>query len=251
VTETSFPAGSVELALLGSGEFEPWTEPVDRWLLERSRNPSGVVLVAPTAAAHEGEESFSSWGKKGLDHYAALGVRAEVLPLRTRDDAHREDLARRLDDAAFVYFSGGNPFRLSEALAGTPFWDALVAAMADGLPYAGCSAGVACLTEMTYDSEAEDFDELWKPGIGFVARTLFGLHWDIVDTWRPGARAFIVDAVTDGQAFVGLDEDTAIAGDGRSWTVFGRQGVHVRRYGEWTTHRPGDTFELALPLAVG
>ena len=237
------------MALLGSGEFEAWTEPVDRWLLERSRNGAGVVLVAPTAAAHEGEASFSSWGAKGLEHYRSLGVPAEVLPLRTREDAHREDLVRRLDDAAFVFFSGGNPFRLAEVLAGTPFWRALRGAMTDGLPYAGCSAGVACLTEVTYDSEADHLGELWKPGLGLLARTLFGPHWDIVDTWRPGVRDFIVDSVLDGQVLVGLDEDTAMAGDGNTWMVFGRQGVHVRRHGTWVTHRPGDAFELPLPLA--
>jgi hypothetical protein len=45
---------------------------------------------------------------------------------------------------------------------------------------------------------------------------------------------------------VGLDEDTAMVGDGRTWSVLGRQGVHVLRAGSWTTHRHGDRFELDL-----
>jgi cyanophycinase len=239
---------SLSLALLGSGEFEPWSEPVDRWLLERSRNPNGVVLVAPTAAAHEGEGSFAGWGAKGLEHFASLDVAAEVLPLRTRDDAHRDDVVARLDDASFVYFSGGNPARLTEVLSGSPFWQAMCRGLAEGLPYAGCSAGVACLTETTYDSDTPDLESVWRPGIGFVRGTLFGPHWDIVDTWIPGARDFIVGSVLDGQIFVGLDEDTAMVGDGRSWSVFGRQGVHVLRHGSWSTYRSGDAFELELPL---
>ncbi|HSJ50135.1 MAG TPA: Type 1 glutamine amidotransferase-like domain-containing protein, partial [Actinomycetota bacterium] len=124
----------VSMALLGSGEFEPWSERVDRWLLERSPYPGGPVLIAPTAAAHEGEESFAAGGAKGVGHFAALGVRAEVLPLRTRDDAHRDDVVARLDDAALVYFSGGNPARLAEVLAGSPFWDRLCRGLAEGLP---------------------------------------------------------------------------------------------------------------------
>ena len=239
----------VTMALLGSGEFDPWSESVDRWLLERSRNPGGVALVAPTAAAHEGEASYSAWGNKGLEHYAAMGVPAEVLPLRTRDDAHRDDLVTRLDDAALVYFSGGNPARLADVLRDTPFWESLCHALTDGLPYAGCSAGVACLTERTYDSDAQDFDTLWQPGIGFFRQTLFGPHWDIVDSWVPGASAFIVGSVQTGEVLVGLDEDTAMTGDGRSWNVLGRQGVHVLRDGEWATYRHADTFELALPQA--
>lgn len=238
----------LSLALLGSGEFEPWSEPVDRWLLERSRNPDGVVLIAPTAAAHEGEESFAAWGAKGLEHFGRSGRPAEVLPLRTRDDAHRDDVAARLDDASLVYFSGGNPARLTEVLTGSPFWDAMCRGLSDGLPYAGCSAGVACLTEVTYDSDTQDLESVWRPGMGFVRRTLFGPHWDIVDSWVPGARDFIVGSVRDGQLFVGLDEDTAMVGDGASWSVLGRQAVHVLRHGAWTTFRAGDVFELELSL---
>ncbi|MGH2819135.1 MAG: hypothetical protein ACRDJ5_00625, partial [Actinomycetota bacterium] len=78
------------LALLGSGEFDPWSEPVERWLIERSRNPGGLALVVPAAAAHEGDGSFSAWGAKGLEHFAALGAPAEVLALKTREDAHLE-----------------------------------------------------------------------------------------------------------------------------------------------------------------
>jgi cyanophycinase-like exopeptidase len=235
-------------ALLGSGEFEPWSEDVDRWLLERSRNPGGVVLVSPAAAAHEGEASFSSWGAKGLEHFRRLGVPAEVLPLRTREDAHREEVVGRLADASFVYFSGGNPARLAEMIRGTPLWSALCRAVEDGLPYAGCSAGVACLTERTYDSDTTDLERIWKPGLGFARDLLFGPHWDIVDTWVPGASAFIVGSVREGQVFVGLDEETAMVGDGRAWTARGRGGIHVLRAGAWATFREGDAFDLVLSL---
>lgn len=236
------------LALLGSGEFDPWSEPVDRWALERSRDPDGVALVIPTAAAHEGDASFNGWGAKGLEHYASMGLPAEVLPLRTRDDAHRDDMVARLDEASVVFFSGGNPALLADTLRGTPFWKALTVALGEGLPYVGCSAGVACLTERTYDSDASDLEAIWKPGLGFVRDTLFGPHWDIVDSWVPGASTFIVASVQPGQVFVGLDEQTAMVGDGSRWTVLGLQGIHVLRGGAWATYRDGDPFELELSL---
>lgn len=239
----------VAMALLGAGEFEPWSEPVERWALERSRTPDGPVCIAPTASAHEGDASFEGWGTKGLEHYASMGVAAEVLPLKTRDDAHRDEIIRRLDDASMIFFSGGNPARLTEKLRDTPFWAALVSAMRDGLPYVGCSAGVACLTEVTFDSDVQDFDSVWAPGIGFVRNTLFGPHWDIVDTWIPGATDFIVGSVGPGRAFVGLDEDTAMVGDGRTWEVLGRAQVHAMRDGEWSRYANGDSFELHLTLS--
>ena len=241
----------ITLALLGSGEFEPWSEVVDRELLARSRRPGGVVLVLPTAAAHEGEASFVAWGEKGLAHFSGLGIPAEVVPLRTREDADRDEVVARLDDAAFVYFSGGNPARLARALEGSRFWDGVTVAMRDGLPYAGCSAGVAVLADRTFDSDVTTFgDEVWAPGLDFARRMVFGPHWDMVDSWFPGATDFIVSAVREGETFVGIDEDTAMVGDGTTWTVRGRQRVHVRHPDGWTRFADGETFELPLDLAL-
>lgn len=241
----------VAFAFLGSGEFEAWSEPVERWLLTRSRNPDGPVLVCPTAAAHEGDGSFNGWASKGLEHYRDLGIAAEVLPLRTHDDALRDTVVARLESASAIFFSGGNPARLSQVMLGTPFWHALQTAVDSGLPYAGCSAGVACLTEVTYDSDSRDFDSIWAPGIGFVKDALFGPHWDIVDSWIPGAKAFITGSVRPGQTFIGLDEDTAMVGDGRSWEVIGRSKIHVLAGGEWTRYADGESFDLPLTLADG
>lgn len=241
----------VAMALLGSGEFDPWSAPVERRLLERSKTGDGPVLIFPTAAAHEGEESFDAWGRKGLEHYRELGIPAEVVPLKTRGDAHRDEIVGRLARASMVFFSGGNPARLTEVVRETPFWDALCAGLRDGLAYAGCSAGVACLTEVTYDSDTADFDSVWAPGLGYVRGVLFGPHWDIVDTWIPGASQFIVASVKPGDTFVGIDEETAMVGDGRSWEVMGRAAVHVFRDGAWDHHARGDAFELSLPFVEG
>jgi cyanophycinase-like exopeptidase len=239
----------VSFAFLGSGEFDPWSEPVERWLLARSRNPDGPVLVSPTAAAHEGDESYDAWATKGLDHYRALGIAAEVLSLKTRADAMRDDVIARLDDASAIFFSGGNPARLTQVVLGTPFWDAMETAVRGGLPYAGCSAGVAYLTEMTYDSDSQDLDSVWAPGMNYVRGALFAPHWDIIDTWIPGATEFIAGSVKPGQTFIALDEETAMVGDGRSWQVMGSAKVHVLSDGEWTRYADGDAFELPLEIA--
>ena len=235
-------------SLLGSGEFQPWSEPVDRRLLEEA-DGDGRVLILPTASAPEGKDVFERWGSLGLAHFARLEVPAEVLPLKTRDDASRDELIERLEDASVIFFSGGNPARLTQVVLGTPFWDALQGAILDGLPYAGCSAGVACLTELTYDSDTQDLDSVWAPGINYVRNALFAPHWDIVDSWIPGATEFISGSVKAGQTFIALDEETAMVGDGRSWRVMGSAKIHVLRDGEWTRYADGDAFELPLEIA--
>src|SRR5436309_391406 len=139
------------MALLGSGEFEPWTEPVDRWLLDRASG-DGSVLILPTASAPEGNQVFDMWANMGLAHYNRLGIPAEVVPLKTHEDADRPDVVSRLETASMAYFSGGNPAHLAAVLDGSAFWIALMDAMGRGLAYTGCSAGISCLGEQAPDS---------------------------------------------------------------------------------------------------
>ena len=181
-----------------------------------------------------------------MAHYERLGIPARVSPLRTREDAERADVVAMLDEASLVFFSGGNPWYLATILLDTPFWARLQERLHDGLAYAGCSAGVACLTEMTYDSDAQDLDQVFKPGLGYVRNTLFAPHWDIVDDWVQGARAAITAAAPPGGTLVALDENTAMVGDGAAWTVHGRQGIHLYRGGSWSDHVEGDTFDFSL-----
>jgi cyanophycinase len=232
-------------SLLGSGEFQPWSEPVDRRLLEEA-DGDGRVLILPTASAPEGKDVFERWGSLGLAHFARLDVAAEVLDLKTREDTDDPRLVEKLEGASAVYFSGGNPAYLAATLADSDFLDAMLKQLDRGMAYAGCSAGVACLNEITFDSDTTEMAEVWKPGLGLVTRTLFSPHWDIVDTWIPGASDFILASVPDGSTFIGMDEDTAMIGDGRIWEVLGRGGMHVRRGSQAETYLGGDRFELAL-----
>ncbi len=233
--------------LLGSGEFEPWAAEADRWLLDRATG-DGSVLVLPMASAPEGDEVFNRWGQMGLDHYLAMGVKAEILPLKTRDDAERNDLAARLSDVSLVFFSGGNPAYLTVSLRDTTFWDRLEQELDRGLAYGGCSAGVAVLGEVVPDSRhlirgATSFpDDLWSPGLGLFPRVTFSPHWDMVEKFYPGSRRRIEAAVPDGSGLVGLDERTAMLGDGREWTVVGESGVHLFEDGSWTSFASGDSF---------
>jgi cyanophycinase len=228
--------------LLGSGEFEPWTEEVDRWLLERAR--PGPVLILPTASAPEGDDVFDDWGRRGLQHYRRMGVDAQVVPLKTRADAIRPELVARIADAAVVFFSGGNPAYLARTLSGTPFWSAVVGGLEARVAYGGCSAGVAALGERTNDTASRVVSEdVLRPGLRVFRGTSFAPHWDAVERYRPGLRAFLVEALGD-HRLVTVDERTALVGDGTRWTVLGHGAVHVLEHGAWREHAAGG--ELAF-----
>jgi cyanophycinase len=232
--------GGRSFALLGSGEFEPWTDEVDRWLLARAR--PGRILVLPTASAPEGDHVFERWGRSGLEHYARRGFDAAVLPLKTAADAARPELVAALEDAAMVFFSGGNPGYLAETMAGSPFWRAVVEHLDRGLAYAGCSAGANALGELT----------AWRldrgalgPGLGLFPGTNIAPHWDVVDAYVPGIRAILAERLGPPHRLAALDERTALVGDGRRWTVIGSGGVHLLENGKWRHAGAGQRVALA------
>jgi len=145
-----------------------------------------------------------------------------------------------------IFFSGGNPWYVAKTLEGRPLWSRLRGRIDDGMVYAGCSAGVACLTERTYDSDADDFERIFQQGLGYTRRILFAPHWDMLDTWVPGAREAIVASLGPGETLVGLDERTAIVGDGASWEVRGQGAIHLIADGDARTATDGDAFVLAI-----
>ncbi|MEP6758175.1 MAG: Type 1 glutamine amidotransferase-like domain-containing protein [Actinomycetota bacterium] len=237
-------------AFLGAGEFEEWHDDIDRTLLD---GRDGRALVLATASAPDGDDVYEGWVARGMQHYGRLGVEASAPALRTARDAHDPSVVAALEDAALVFFSGGNPAYLASVLRGSPFWQRLMQRLAEGTTaYAGCSAGVACLCDPTFDSATEDFEQVWAPGLGYFPQLLFAPHWDMIDTWIPGARAFIQASAPVGGHLISLDERTAMVGDGRSWEVRGAGVVGIYSDGVWEgEHRAGESFTLPLSAVSG
>ncbi len=225
--------------LLGSGEFEPWTSDVER---EATAGADPRVLVLPTASAPEGDAVFERWGSMGLEHYQGMGWPAEVLQLRTREDAEREDLARELEDIGMLFFSGGNPRYLSATIGGTKFWDAMLAALDRGVVFAGCSAGAMVASQSKEQARERRMGTSWTFGLGLIPHVAFGVHWDRMSK-IPGMRWWVTSRMPEGSWFVGIDERTAIFGDGVRWKVFGAGEAMVVHGGGRTSYRAGETFE--------
>jgi cyanophycinase len=225
--------------LLGAGEFLPWSEEAERHVLRLTRR-TGPIAVLPTASAPEGDAVFDRWGRMGLDHYAQLGLEARVVPLKTRDDASEPALVAALDDASMIFFSGGNPAYLARTLDGTPFLDALLRALGGGMVFAGCSAGAMVVGARVGTTSGPGFR---SAGLGLIAHARFGVHWNRVPG-LPGVKRFMTAGMERADAFVGIDEMTAIAGDGARWRVFGAGRAEVRRLGDRSFFGAGEEFSL-------
>lgn len=233
-------AGARHFLLLGAGEFLPWSEDAERNVLRLTRR-TGAIAILPTASAPEGDAVFDRWGRMGLDHYAQVGLDARVVPLKTRDDALDPALIAMLEGVSMIFFSGGNPAYLARTLDGTPFLDALVQGLASGMVFAGCSAGAMVAGARVGTTTGPGFR---SAGLGLIAHVRFGVHWNRVPG-LPGVKRFMTAGSDRGDVFIGIDEMTAIAGDGTRWRVFGAGRVEVRRLGDRFFHSAGDEFSLA------
>ena len=110
------------LALVGSGEYLPVMQDFERSLLELG--PSRKYVQLATAAGRESEDRINFWKRIGAEQAERIGAEQVFVPVFTREDAMREDLAAMIDGAGMIYLSGGDPHHLSETLVDTPVWKA-------------------------------------------------------------------------------------------------------------------------------
>lgn len=231
------------IALVGSGEYLPVMEPVERALID-GRPPRYVQLA--TAAAPEGPASLRRWRELGADAAARLGVEQVTVPVVDRASADDAALAALVGGAGLIYLSGGNPRFLTETLTGTAVWVAIVHAWRSGAALAGCSAGAMALS-----AGFPDLRHPWRAavaGLRLVNTVEVLPHFDRFAARMPDAVLRGVAGAGPDVGVIGVDEDTALvggldgdplwrsdpAGPGTRWQVMGRQSV-------WLLHPDGRT----------
>ena len=233
------------LALVGSGEYLPPMQPVDRVLLARVGTTPRVVCL-PTAAGRDGPDRVADRARLGVAHFRQLGVAVETLPLLTRADAHDPALVEAIARANFIYLSGGRPAYLQATLAGTPAWAAVQRVLDDGGLLAGCSAGA-----MIQGARFPGFPR-WRAGFGLLPGVTVLPHYDEV----PSAVARLVRMLAPRDlALVGVDGDTALVVDGNRADVVGNGAVTIWR-GTMRTRvgagpLPADLLASIAPHAAG
>jgi len=231
------------IALLGSGEYLPVMNEVDRHLLDslnlKGRKPRVVCL--PTAAGQEGDASVNRWLNMGVDHFTKLGVEVNALHIVDRgsaDDPHWEPF---LESADLIYFSGGDPGYLHYTMNGSRAWSAAQRAWERGAIYAGCSAGAMILARQMPRFRLA----LTQEGFGIVPAAFIMPHFDAMPiVFKPLVFA-LKGKLKDGECMIGIDEDTALIGKpGGEWKVMGQSKAHVFTRKEEKSYGNGQSFTL-------
>jgi cyanophycinase len=233
------------IALVGSGEYLPVMEDVDRYLLAHcgadSRKPKVVCL--PTAAGQEGDESVSRWMRMGEQHFIKLDAEVYSLHVTNRLEADDPAYVELVAEADLVYCSGGNPHYLYETLKGSKLWQAAEKAFERGAVYAGCSAGAMIMGEHMPDFRTLGIRQ--KAAFSVLPGATIFPHFDQMMRWRRMLMPMIQSRLSaDGYA-LGVDEDTALVGTlGASWQVMGHGQVYVISKNDVKSYTTGQAMTL-------
>jgi cyanophycinase len=241
------------LILVGSGEFTPAMNDLDREVLAGVGKPRARVAIVPTASGLE--DTSESWAELGTTHFAALG--AEVVPVMVlrRDDARERRWIDALRDVDWVYFSGGRPQHAINVLAGTPFWDEVVRRHRSGVVLAGASAGAMMLGQKSY--APDDFDAAGLPqsvsirdGLGVLGGHFVIPHFDLLAQFPPERIQAWIKVWPTGFRGLGIDEDTAVVEGTSGWTVRGRgRAVTMTSFARQEVHPSGARFD-SIPILI-
>jgi cyanophycinase len=222
------------LFIVGGGPRPP---ELMRRFVELAGGPSRArIVVFPMATA-----SAAEVGPELARELEKLGARAWSLNL-SREEAMRDSVARGLDSATGIWFSGGDQNRTMAVLAGTPVAAAIRSRYVAGAVVGGTSAGAAVMTTPMITGEER------RPG---------GNHPDTSQNWLTIAAANVItaeglglleNAIVD-QHFlrrrrhnrlmslvleqpekigVGIDEGTALVVEASGWwTVIGESAAVI------------------------
>jgi cyanophycinase len=232
------------MALLGSDEFEPWASDGERLLLSLATG-DGSVAILPLASAPEGE-TYADWAHKGLWHFEALGIPARVVEVKERGDAFKEELLGELERVSVIFFSGGNPAFLADAVTGTPLGGVLLATLDRGAALAGCSAGACLFGEASPESVTDRIEEDgWVSGMRLLPGVWVVPHWDALGD---GVREYFLSRIPPSGVALGIDENTMLVRAPDRWVVFGEGSVFVRAGDEEIRLRAGEMSpKMLLP----
>ena len=208
------------LALVGSGEYLEHMAGIEGDLL--AGRPARYVQLA-TAAVPDGPDVVEKWHHLGRLQAERLEVEPVILPVADRRDADDPRLAAQVAGAGLIYLSGGHPTFLADTLRGTAVWAAIVEAWRGGAALAGCSAGAMALTA-------------WVPslrhprgggvdGLALLPQLRVIPHFDAFAARLPDLVARFLVPEDPRVMVLGVDEDTALVGGPREWTVRGRSSV--------------------------
>lgn len=213
------------LIIIGGHEAKTGAEQILGEVAARAGKGGRLVLL--TVASQVPEELAETYKRA----FGACGVKdVRVLDVRTRADAASPEAVELLDDAAVLFFTGGDQLRITSQIGDSPVFQRMHELYQRGATIAGTSAGAAAMPATMLVSGAGDSSEAisaigMAPGLGLLENVVIDTHFA-----ERGRMSRILGAVAQNPRNLGLgiDEDTAIVVErGSRFRVLGSGAVYV------------------------
>jgi cyanophycinase len=158
-------------------DFEPFE--ILKGLLPGKKAGRSIEII-PTASKAP-EEIWETY----KEAFSGLGFAdANILDVRTREDASNEEFVSRIEKAYTVFFTGGSQFRLSTILGGTRLIEAIEEKYYEDENFiiAGSSAGAMAMSKiMIYEGQTKEAmlkgDIKVMSGLGFLDYCIIDTHF--------------------------------------------------------------------------
>jgi cyanophycinase len=215
----------MNLVLFGSGEFTPAVDNIDKYLIDKYQPRN--IAVLPTAAGTESDAS--KWIEMAKLHYAKYNLPVIAVPIFNKTQSNDKTLIDLLDQADWIFFSGGNPNYLLEVLTGSELWRVILKKLEVGTLISGSSAGAMIMGRFLLSpSFKPDHKGLWQDAFGLVDYTIIP-HFDHFKRNRGFIRKLLqISPAKVRSSWIGIDENTAI--------IFGDHEPSVRGLGHVEIH---------------
>jgi cyanophycinase len=188
----------------------------------------GKLVVTTVAMENNTEELFDQYEKA----FRSLGVKHLYnLEITDRGEATLQSKVKILDDAAGVFFTGGDQLKITSQIGDTPIFERIREIYDCGGVIAGTSAGAAVMCETMLVEGGEEQSHViggstrMAPGLGLIDGVIIDQHF--MERGRFGRLTGAV-AQNPKNLGVGIDEQTAIVVErGNGFYVLGSGAVHV------------------------
>ncbi|MHB8261138.1 MAG: cyanophycinase [Bacteroidia bacterium] len=194
---------------------------LNRIIKESAKKTSSKIEIITTASSipeEVGEEYVNAF-------HQLHDLDANVLHIKTRDEANSDAIINRLKDADVVMFTGGDQLRLSSIIGGTAFHHLLLDKYEEeNFVISGTSAGAAASSNnMIYQGSSNGAllkgEVKITGGLGFINNVIIDTHF--VQRGRIG-RLMYACASNPINLGIGLGEDTGLLiTDGRKMEAVG------------------------------
>lgn len=210
--------------IIGGHEDRAPESDIMQAIRDRAKKGSIVIMTAGTQLPKEVIQEYT-------DAFQEAGIaQVNVIDIRTREDGFKAENVKVAEQAAGIFFTGGDQLRITSQLGDSDVYKTIARRYTEGMTIMGTSAGAAMMAEgMIINGAGDESGESnsigMAPGMNLLPGTVIDSHFA-----ERGRMGRLLTAIAQNPALIGLgiDENTAaMVKSGSELCVIGSGAVYI------------------------